>query len=89
MVSVQVKDRTGEIVGTLTDSASFLAWRRDMRKKLGGNVAAAVDENHIVDSAKELEALPEGSHSAALVQKKPVPKQARSKWRGCDLRKAV
>ena len=88
-VSVQVKDRSGDIVGALADAASFLAWRRDMRKRCGGKVAAAVDENHIVDSAREWAALPVGEHEAVLVMRVPIPPSHRKKWSGHELWKAV
>jgi len=89
MARVQVKNRAGEVVGILTDPASFLAWRGEMRKRCGGVVAAAIDENRILDTPEEWEALPEGIHEAVLVQRTPIPKQMRSKWQGHELWKAM
>ena len=57
-----------------------------MRKKVGGNVAAAIDENNILDKPEILGSLPNGRHDAVLVKKIPLSSSQRKKY---DIFKAV
>ena len=88
-VSVEVKSRAGEDVGRFCDAASYRKWRRELHKALGGTLAAAIDEDRILDKPAALETLPAGVYQAVLVQKTPIPREVRSQLRGCDLWKAV
>ena len=89
-VSVEVKDRAGESVGSFGDAASFRVWRRDLSKTLGGaKLAVAIGDERIVDGPDQIEALPTGVYEGSLVQLEPIPKQVRRKLRGCDLWKAI
>ena len=91
-VQIKVTNRVGEHVGSF-DQNGFEKWQhdmqREMQREMGGRIGIAIGDNCLIDCPNLMSCLPPGLHQAVLVQKIPIPQQARSKLRGWDLRKRV
>ncbi len=88
-VSVQIFNRAGECVGSFTDASSFRKWRSQTQKQLGGEVAVGIGEVLIIDTPSLVKVLPGGSYDGVLLQKTPIPREARRKLSDCELWKAI
>ena len=87
-VQIKVTNRVGEHVGSF-DQNGFEKWQHDMQCEMGGRIGIAIGDNCLTDCPNLMSCLPPGLHQAVLVQKIPIPRQARSKLRGHDLWKRV
>ena len=89
-VHVEVRNAAGDSVGSFSDSAGFRKWRVQMQKERGLNkLAVAIADQLIIDTPSLVSRLPPGSHEGVLLQRAPIPTQARRQLSDCDLWRAV
>ena len=62
--------------------------QREMRE-MCGRIGVAIGDNCLIDCPNLMSCLPPGLHQAVLVQKIPIPRQARSKLRLGFMEKGV
>ena len=77
-VHVSVRNAAGDSVGSFSNGTEFRRWRKRTQKEWGEHkkLAVAIADKLIVDTPTRVNALPRGTHEAALVQRAPIPAQA-------------
>jgi len=79
-VRVRVFDREGVPAGSFKNVAGFRDWRRHARRVLGKGLACGIvecDDVTVVDTSKAMGTLPAGDYEAILLQRMPLPAEAR------------
>ena len=89
-VHVEVRNAAGDSVGSFSDAAGFRTWRVQMQRERGKNTfGVAIADGLIIDMPSLVSRLPTGSYEGVLLQRAPIPTQARRKLSDCDLWKAL
>ena len=89
-VQVEVRNAAGDLIGSFSDAAGFRKWRAQMQKERGQNkIAVAINDQLIVDTPSLVSRLPPGSYEGVILQRAPIPPQARRQLSDCDLWKAL